>query len=96
MALPGRERGRGNVTELGWWQSAQDEGMICSFNEFINSNNGGILVNDKFKINTSKNIEALKFMRDLIWKYNVSPKNTFTDMKEEEVRRNFQIRERNF
>jgi multiple sugar transport system substrate-binding protein len=72
------------------WQGAQYEGMICSFNEFINSNNGGILVNDKFKINTSKNIEALKFMRDLIWKYNVSPQNTFTDMKEEEVRRNFQ------
>lgn len=72
------------------WQGAQYEGMICSFNEFINSNNGGFLVDDKFKINTPENIEALKFMQNLIWKYNISPKNTFTDMREEEVRRNFQ------
>ena len=72
------------------WQGAQYEGMICSFNEFINSNNGGFLVDGKFKINTSENIEALKFMQDLIWKYHVSPQNTYTDMREEEVRRNFQ------
>lgn len=72
------------------WQGAQYEGMICSFNEFVNSNNGGFLVNNKFKINTSENTEALKFMQNLIWKYHVSPQNTYTDMREEEVRRNFQ------
>ena len=72
------------------WQGAQYEGLVCSFNEFINSNNGGFIRNGEFKINTLENIEALMFMQDLIWKYKVSPENTFTEMKEEEVRRNFQ------
>lgn len=72
------------------WQGAQYEGMVCSFNEFINSNNGGFFDNGNLKINTSENIEALKFMQNLIWKNNVSPRNTFTDMREEEVRRSFQ------
>lgn len=72
------------------WQGAQYEGMICSFNEFINSNDGGFFINENFKINRSENIEALKFMQNLIWEYNISPKNTFTDMREEEVRRSFQ------
>ncbi len=29
-------------------------------------------------------------MQDIIWRYKISPENTFTEMKEEEVRRNFQ------
>ena len=72
------------------WQGAQYEGLVCTFNEFINSNNGGFFHNGEFRINTQGNIEALKFMQNLIWKYKISPENTFTEMKEEEVRRNFQ------
>ncbi len=35
------------------WQGAQYEGLVCSFNEFINSNNGGFFQNGELKINTS-------------------------------------------
>jgi multiple sugar transport system substrate-binding protein len=72
------------------WQGAQYEGLICDFVEFISSNGGGILKNGKIKLNTPQNIFALRFMNDLIHKYKISSENTYTDMKEEEVRRAFQ------
>lgn len=72
------------------WQGAQYEGLICSFLEFIASNDGSILKNDSIKINSQQNEEALKYMQDLIHKYKISPENTYTEMKEEEVRREFQ------
>ena len=72
------------------WQGAQYEGLICDFIEFTASNGGGILQNGKIKLSTDENIHALQFMQDLIHKYKVSPENTYTDMKEEEVRRDFQ------
>ena len=72
------------------WQGAQYEGLICDFVEFISSNGGGIVKNGKIRLNTPDNIYALKFMRDLIHKYKISSENTYTDMKEEEVRRAFQ------
>lgn len=72
------------------WQGAQYEGLVCSFLEFIASNGGSILKNDSVKISSTKNKTALKFMQDLIHKYKISPENTYTEMKEEEVRREFQ------
>ena len=72
------------------WQGAQYEGLICDFVEFISSNGGGILKKGKIRLNTPENIYALKFMCDLIHKYKISSENTYTDMKEEEVRRAFQ------
>ncbi|MBI4656588.1 MAG: ABC transporter substrate-binding protein [Elusimicrobia bacterium] len=73
------------------WQGSQYEGLICNFLEFAGSNNGGLKINDSgIKINTKENLEALKFMTDLIHKTKISPPNTFTEMKEEEVRMFFQ------
>ncbi len=72
------------------WQGAQYEGLVCSFLEFISSNGGSILKNDSVKINSTNNKTALQFMQDLIHKYKISPENTYTEMKEEEVRREFQ------
>ncbi len=72
------------------WQGAQYEGLICTFLEFSASMGGGIAQGDSININTTDNIKALEFMRNLIRKYNVSPENTYTEMKEEEVRRTFQ------
>ena len=72
------------------WQGSQYEGLVCTFNEFISSNNGGIVKDGKLIINHQPNVEALSFMQDMIQKYKISPVNTFTEMKEEEVRRNFQ------
>lgn len=72
------------------WQGAQYEGLVCSFLEFIASNGGSILQGDSIIINSKQNEEALEFMQDLIHKYKISPENTYTEMKEEEVRREFQ------
>ena len=72
------------------WEGAQYEGLVCSFLEFIASNGGAILQNDSIKIDSEQNKIALQFMQDLIHKYKISPENTYTEMKEEEVRREFQ------
>ena len=72
------------------WEGAQYEGLVCSFLEFIASDGGAILQNDSIKINSEQNKFALQFMQDLIHKYKISPENTYTEMKEEEVRREFQ------
>ncbi len=69
------------------FQGAQYEGLICTFVEFALSNNGSIALDS---INTKENVEALKFMRDLIHAYFISPPNTYTEMKEEEVKIFFQ------
>jgi multiple sugar transport system substrate-binding protein len=72
------------------WQGAQYEGLVCTFDEFISSNEGGIMVNNKIDLDIAQNISALGFMQDLIYKYRISPPNTYTEMKEEEVRQSFQ------
>jgi multiple sugar transport system substrate-binding protein len=73
------------------WQGAQYEGLVCTFLEFAASNGGGITdQHGTIRLPTSENIEALKFMSDLIHQHQISPPNTFTEMKEEEVRRFFQ------
>lgn len=72
------------------WQGAQYEGLVCTFLEFSASNRGGILRDDQISINTPENVEALELMRDLIHHHEISPPNTFTEMKEEEVRSFFQ------
>ncbi|HCJ66559.1 MAG TPA: transcriptional antiterminator, partial [Elusimicrobia bacterium] len=73
------------------WQGAQYEGLVCNFLEFTGSNNGGIIFEDgKILLNLSENVEAARFMCDLIHKYKISPANTFTEMREEEVRIFFQ------
>ncbi len=73
------------------WQGAQYEGLICNFQEFAASNGGGIVGPDgRIALDTPANREALRLMYDLIHTHGVSPPNTFTEMKEEEVRLAFQ------
>ncbi|MCK5584309.1 MAG: ABC transporter substrate-binding protein [Elusimicrobiales bacterium] len=72
------------------WQGAQYEGLICNFLEFASLDGGGFSFKGKLKINTSANIKAADFMKDLINKWKLSPPNTYTDMKEEQVRMFFQ------
>ncbi|MGW8187359.1 MAG: extracellular solute-binding protein, partial [Desulfobacterales bacterium] len=71
------------------WQGAQYEGLVCTFLEFTASNGGGIMQDGRVRLNRRANVVALEFMRDLIQKYGISPLNTYTDMREEEVRRAF-------
>lgn len=69
------------------WQGAQYEGLICNALEVFASNRGGFFSDlaDPV-IDQQANIDGLTLMSDLIHKYSISPPNTFTDMKEEEVR----------
>ncbi len=73
------------------WQGAQYEGLICTFLEFAHSNGGGIVSDDgTIAINTQENLEAARFMVDLIHRWRISPPSTYTEMREEEVRTAFE------
>jgi multiple sugar transport system substrate-binding protein len=73
------------------WQGAQYEGLICTFLEFSLSNGGSLVdAGGSLTLDRTENVEALTFMRDLIAGHAISPPNTYTEMKEEEVRSAFQ------
>jgi multiple sugar transport system substrate-binding protein len=72
------------------WQGAQYEGLICNFMEFSGSHGGFLQQGAGLRINAAANQTALTFMRDLIRQYRISPPNTYTEMKEEQVRLYFQ------
>lgn len=73
------------------WQGAQYEGLICNFLEVAASNGGGITgAEGTIDLDRPANRKALEFMRDLIHDHKISPKSTYTEMKEEEVRTYFQ------
>jgi multiple sugar transport system substrate-binding protein len=72
------------------WQGAQYEGLVCNFMEFAGADGGLEAVGGEVIVDTPRNREALRFMRDLIHEYGISPPNTYTEMKEEETRAFFQ------
>lgn len=69
------------------WQGAQYEGLICTYLEFVTSH-GGTLVDTQgnFRLISGENIAAVKLMKAMIHEHEISPPNTYTEMKEEEVR----------
>lgn len=72
------------------WTGAQYEGLVTVFMEFAGSSGGFISEGEDVRLNGPANIRALYMMRDLIQPLAVSPANTYTRMKEEEVRMAFQ------
>ena len=73
------------------WQGARYEGLICNFLEVAASNRGGFHVDAAgIRVDSPENRQALLFMHGLIHESGVSPPNTFTEMKEEEVRSQFE------
>jgi multiple sugar transport system substrate-binding protein len=72
------------------WQGAQYEGLICDFLEFAGQDGSFAVTDGVVSVDTPANRKALRFMRDLIHRHGISPPNTYTEMKEEEVRRFFQ------
>jgi multiple sugar transport system substrate-binding protein len=73
------------------WQGAQYEGLVCTFLEFATAAGGGLIdQSGTLTLDRPENVAALSFMRDLIATFEVSPPNTYTEMKEEEVRSTFQ------
>ncbi len=74
------------------WQGAQYEGLVVNFLEFAGASGGIQLQHETggVRVASNANLKALRFMRDLIWEYEISPPSTYTEMQEEEVRTFFQ------
>jgi multiple sugar transport system substrate-binding protein len=70
------------------WQGKQYEGLVCNVLEYIHSNGGDILRDGQVVIDSPENIQALGFMRDLIYKYHATPV-LVTTMIEEPTRHIF-------
>lgn len=72
------------------WTGAQYEGLITVFMEFAGTEGGFIRDGAGVHLTSPANLAAVSFMRDLIWKHKISPPNTYTTMREEQVRTYFQ------
>ncbi|MFQ5717688.1 MAG: extracellular solute-binding protein, partial [Nitrospinales bacterium] len=72
------------------WQGRQYEGLICNFIEFLPATAKPLLAEDQSALNFNQAAvrETLRFMRDLVFKYRVSPESVFS-MSEEESRHVF-------
>jgi len=64
------------------WQGKQYEGLICNVLEYFWSNGGEVLKNELPVINSPENIEALRFMRDLLVTYSITPPLVTTAIEE--------------
>jgi multiple sugar transport system substrate-binding protein len=76
--ITGQERGLYGFI----WQGKQYEGLVCNALEFIWSNGGEVLDKGKPVLDSPRNAEALRFMRDLIVKYGVTPPLVTTAIEE--------------
>jgi trehalose/maltose transport system substrate-binding protein len=70
------------------WQGKQYEGLICNVLEYIWSNGGAVLNGNHVLLNRLENREALTFLRDLIYRYKISPEFVTTAV-EDTTRRTF-------
>ena len=64
------------------WQGKQYEGLVCNVLEYIWSNGGDVLDDGKAVIYSPENIEALRFMRDMIAEYKITPPLVTTAIEE--------------
>jgi multiple sugar transport system substrate-binding protein len=64
------------------WQGKQYEGLVCNVLEFLWSNGGRVLEDGKPVLTIKENVEALRFMRDLIERYKVTPELVTTSIEE--------------
>jgi multiple sugar transport system substrate-binding protein len=64
------------------WQGKQYEGLVCNTLEYLWSNGGEVLKGDEVTIDSTENIFALQFMRDIIVKYKVTPSLVTTATEE--------------
>ncbi|HEY4644004.1 MAG TPA: ABC transporter substrate-binding protein [Bacteroidota bacterium] len=64
------------------WQGKQYEGLVCNVLEFIWSNRGDVITDGRVTVDSPQCVEALRFIRDLIVRYKVSPEMVLTGMEE--------------
>jgi multiple sugar transport system substrate-binding protein len=67
--ISGREKGLYGFI----WQGKQYEGLVCNALEYVWSNGGEAFSNGRPVLDSPRNVEALRFMRDLIAKERVTP-----------------------
>jgi multiple sugar transport system substrate-binding protein len=72
------------------WQGAQYEGLVVNFLDFAGSRGGFVFKGNRVRVDSPQNVAALARMADFIHGVGISPPNTYTEMKEEDVRRFFQ------
>lgn len=64
------------------WQGKQYEGLVCNVLEYLWSNGGEVLRDGQLVINSPENVYALRFMRGLIVRYQVTPPLVTTAIEE--------------
>jgi multiple sugar transport system substrate-binding protein len=64
------------------WQGKQYEGLVCNALEYIWSNGGDVFEDGRPALSSARNAEALRFMRDLITKYRITPELVTTAVEE--------------
>lgn len=64
------------------WQGRQYEGLVCNVLEYVWSNGGEVLQDGRCVIDSPENAEALRFVRDLIARYGVTPPLVTTSIEE--------------
>jgi multiple sugar transport system substrate-binding protein len=64
------------------WQGKQYEGLVCNALEYMHSHGGDVLKNGRVVLNSPENRQALEFMKDLIYKYHVTPPLVTTAVEE--------------
>ncbi len=64
------------------WQGKQYEGLVCNVLEYMWGNGGDVLREGRPVLFSPENIYALRFMRDLIFKYKITPPLVTTAIEE--------------
>ncbi len=64
------------------WQGKQYEGLVCNALEYMWSNGGEIIKDEKVVVYSPKNVAALEFMRNLINEVEISPELVTTAIEE--------------
>ena len=64
------------------WQGRQYEGLVCNALEYIWSYGGDIMKDRRIVIDSPENIHAFILMRDLIYKYRITPEFVTTSTEE--------------
>lgn len=64
------------------WQGKQYEGLVCNTLEYLWSHGGGVIEDGRVVVDSRANRRALRFMRDLVHKYGVTPELVTTATEE--------------
>ena len=64
------------------WQGKQYEGLVCNVLEYIWGNGGDVLDDGEIVINSPENVQALRFMRNMIAEYGITPPLVTTAIEE--------------